>query len=118
MLLEISLLVGLLRFHALRLLSCFFRLLAERAIVKGRGRHVRHIEWLLNAIHLWWASLLLVRFQRLKFFVQLLVEFVLTAISHALELLLLTHLVRLSAIVGPHVVLILVELIERHWNVR
>ena len=111
MLLEISFLVWLLRFHTLRFLNCFFGC-AWCALIGGWGRHVRYIKF--DAIRRWRASLLLIRLQRLKFLVQLLVKLVLAAITHALELLLLAHLIRLSTIIRAQVVLVLVKLIERH----
>ena len=115
MLLEISFLIWLLGFHTLRFLNCLFGG-ARCKFFNGWSWHVRHFKRLPDTIWLWRASLLLVRLQRLKFLVQLLVQFVLAPISHALELLLLAHLIRLSSIVRTQVVFILVKLIESHGN--
>ena len=117
MLLEITLLVRLLGFHTLRFLNRLFGGGAWCSFINGWSWHVRHIERLPNFLCLWRASFLLIRLQRLEFLVQLLVKFVLAAISHTLELLLLAHLIRLSTIIGTHVVFVLVKLIKSHRNV-
>ena len=116
-LLEITLLVRLLGFHTLRFLNCLFGGGAWCSFIYGWSWHVRHIERLSDTLCLWWASFLLIRLQRLEFLVQLLIQFVLAAISHTLKLLLLAHLIRLSTIVGTQVVFVLVKLIESHRNV-